>query len=63
MNLFSNYLDCAKLAKLHLAQAEDDMAKGKDSRAIHNLSEAVRLAIQAQNNVAQMAFRARRRKK
>jgi hypothetical protein len=61
MNRLSNYFAAAKLAKLHLAEAEEQAAKDQLWKAVSHLAKAVREVLTAQNNIASIAFKPRKR--
>lgn len=61
MNSLSNYFAAAKLAKMLLIQAEDNAGRGKLDKAVRDMVMAIREMLVAQNNVAAIAFKSRRR--
>lgn len=56
MNRLTNYWTCCKLAKITLAQAEEDVHHKNLERAVHHLVNAVRELMTANNNLASIAF-------
>ncbi len=62
MNRLSNYLTSAKLAKLCLIQAEEDVRGQQPKRAVLQLMKAMRYMLGAQNNLASIAFHKRPRR-
>jgi hypothetical protein len=56
----SNYLESAKLAKMHLAVATKALYIEKDTvRAVHKCIAAMDCMVTAMNNVASIGFRAK----
>ncbi len=56
MNRLSNVFANTKLAKLHLAQAREDIDKGKLDHAGKNMVHAIECVMASVNNVASIAF-------
>lgn len=62
VNRLSNYLSSAKLAKLHLVSAREQLSKNDVKKAAAHLTEALEYAITAMNNVASIGFNHRPRR-
>ena len=56
MNRLSNVFANTKLAKLHLAQAREDIAHNKLEAAGKNMIHAIECVMASVNNVASIAF-------
>lgn len=56
MNRFTNYLNNAKLAKLHTIEALTQNARKRPDNAIRHLAEAQLTLLAAMNNFASLAF-------
>lgn len=57
MNRLSNVFANTKLARLHLAQAREDVAKKNIDHACKNLIHAIECVMVSVNNVASIAFK------
>ncbi len=56
MNRLTNVFANTKLAKLHLAQAREDIKEKHMERACNNLAHAIECVMASVNNVASIAF-------
>lgn len=56
MNRLSNVFANTKLAKLHLAQAREDIKDQQLNRACNHLAHAIECVMASVNNVASIAF-------
>jgi hypothetical protein len=56
MNRLSNVFANTKLAKLHLAQAREDLDNNQLDRAGKNICHAIECVMASVNNVASIAF-------
>ena len=56
MNRLSNVFANTKLAKLHLAQAREDVQRKNIENACKNLAHAIECVMASVNNVASIAF-------
>lgn len=56
MNRLKNYFSSRRLALLHLGSAVEYDRKGQRSNVNHNLIEAVKYLITANNNLRSLAF-------
>lgn len=57
MNRLSNVFANNKLAKLHLAQAREDLIKSRPEAAAKNMCHAIECVMASINNVASIAFK------
>lgn len=62
MNRLTNVFANSRLAKLHIAQAREDVKSKNIDRACINLTHAVECVMASVNNVASIAFKAKPRK-
>jgi hypothetical protein len=56
MNRLTNYFESAKMAKVYLCQADEDLKDHREARAIRMVMSAVRCLMTANNNLASIAF-------
>jgi hypothetical protein len=56
MNRLTNYFESAKMAKVYLCQADEDLKVTREARAIRMQGQAIRCLVTAMNNLASIAF-------
>lgn len=61
MNRFESYLHAKRLSRLHLQQAQIDLQKGNDKRAIQNVIGALTNYTGALNCLASLFFEPRKK--
>lgn len=62
MNRLTNVFSNTRLAKLHLAQAREDVEKKRIEHACKNLIHAIECVMASVNNVASLAFERRKKR-
>ena len=62
VNRLTNYLSSARLAKMHLVSAREQIKKNDLARAASHIIEALEYTITAANNVASIGFNCRPKK-
>lgn len=62
MNRLTNVFTSSRLAKLHIAQAKEDIKSKNMERACMNLTHAIECVMSSINNVASIAFNAKAKK-